>query len=33
MRIAEVEILQLDRNGRDGILRWNPVYVLIRTSC
>ncbi len=32
MRITEVEILQLDRNGRDGILRWNPVYVLIRTD-
>ncbi len=32
MRIVEVEIVQLDRSGRDGILRWNPVYVLIRTD-
>lgn len=32
MRIVEVEIVQLDRSGQDGILRWNPVYVLIRTD-
>ena len=32
MRIVEAEIIKLDRSGRDGILRWNPVYIRARTD-